>query len=57
MSFGVEDSDFARDLGDSKSTSGATLHIWEPHICSSKLDVQGTDMCVIQLDKIRNYFS
>ena len=35
-----QDSDFAGDLEDSKSTSGGTLCIFGSHyICSSKLDV------------------
>ena len=35
-----QDSDFAGDLEDSKSTSGGTLCIfWKSHICSYKLDV------------------
>ena len=36
-----QDSDFAGDLEDSKSTSGGTLCIFGSHtICSNKLDVQ-----------------
>ena len=35
-----QDSDFAGDLEDSKSTSGGTLCIfWKSYICSHKLDV------------------
>ena len=34
-----QDSDFAGDLEDSKSTSGGTLHFWKSYICSNKLDV------------------
>ena len=33
------------------------MHILEPRICSFKLDVQETDMCVTQFDTIRKYFS
>ena len=34
-----QDSDFAGDLEDSKSTSGGTLCFWKPYVCSDKLDV------------------
>ena len=34
-----QDSDFAGDLEDSKSTSGGTLCFWKSYICSNKLDV------------------
>ena len=47
-----QDSDFAGDLEDSKSTSGWNIvRIWKSHICSNKLDVQETDMCVTQLNR------
>ena len=39
-----QDSDFAGDLEDSKSTSGGTLCIFGTHICSNKLDVQETNI-------------
>ena len=41
-----QDSDFAEDLEDSKSTSGGTMRIWQSHICSNKLDAQEADTCV-----------
>ena len=34
-----QDSDFAGDLEDSKSTSGGTLRFWKSQICSNQLDV------------------
>ena len=53
-----QDSDFAGDLEDSKSTSVRVLCIFGSHtFCSKMLDVQETDMCVTQLHRIRNYFS
>ena len=40
-----QDSDFAGDLEDSKSTSGGTfiMRFWKSHICSNQLDVQETN--------------
>ena len=39
-----QDSDFAGDLEDSKSTSGGTLCVfWKSSICSNKLEVQETN--------------
>ena len=34
-----QDSDFAGNLEDSKSTSGGIVHFWKSYICSNKLDV------------------
>ena len=34
-----QDSDFAGDLEDSKSTSGGTLCFWKSYFCSNKFDV------------------
>ena len=46
-----QDSDFARDLEDSKSTAGGLLCIFgNPNICDNKLDVQETDLGVTQLN-------
>ena len=40
-----QDSDFAGDLEDSKSTSGGTLCIfWKSYFCSNKLDVHATKL-------------
>ena len=40
-----QDSDFAGDLEDSKSTSGGTLCVFgSPYICSNKLDVHETSV-------------
>ena len=48
-----QDSDFAGDLEDSKSTSGGTLCIfWKSYICSNKLDVQETNCRFEQFDRI-----
>ena len=47
-----QDSDFAGDLEDSKSTSGGTLCIFGSHICSDKLDVQETNYHFAQFNKI-----
>ena len=48
----VQDSDFAGDLEDSKSTSGGTLCIFgSPHICSKKLDVQETNISFSQFNE------
>ena len=51
-----EDSDFAGDLEDSKSTSGGTLHFRKPYVCSNQLDVQETDFSFTQFNSIRNHF-
>ena len=51
-----QDSDFAGDLEDSKSTSGGTLCIvWESYICSNKLDVQETNCFFSQFNRIWNH--
>ena len=47
-----QDSDFAGDLQDSKSTSGGTLRVWKSYICSNKLDVQETKCCFSQFNRI-----
>ena len=47
-----QDSDFAGDLEDSKSTSGGTLSFWKSYICSNKLDVQETNCCFSQFNRI-----
>ena len=48
-----QDSDFAGDLEDSKSTSGGTLCVfWTSYICSNKLDVQETNCCFSQFNRI-----
>ena len=47
-----QDSDFAGDLEDSKSTSGGTMCFRQSHICSNKLDVQETDVSFSQLNRI-----
>ena len=52
-----QDSDFAGDLEDSKSTSaGALCVFWESYVCSNKLDVQETNFSFSQLNRIRNHF-
>ena len=52
-----QDSDFAGDLEDSKSTSGGTLCIFGSHtFVSNQLDVQETDFSFAQLNRIRNHF-
>ena len=51
-----QDSDFAGDLEDSKSTSGATLFFGKSYICSSKLDGQETNYSFTQCNRIRNHF-
>ena len=51
-----QDSDFAGDLEDSKSTSGGTLHFWKSYICSNQLDVQETNFSFTQFNRIRNHF-
>ena len=48
-----QDSDFAGDLEDSKSTSGGTSCVFGSHtFCSNKLDVQETNCCFSQLNSI-----
>ena len=48
--------DYARDLEDSKSTSGRTLCIFgKSYICSNKLNVQETNCCFTQFNRIRNH--
>ena len=48
-----QDSDFAGDLEDSKSTSGGTLCVfWKSYICSNKLDVQETNCCFSQFNRM-----
>ena len=47
-----QDSDFAGDLEDSKSTSGGLLcFFWKSNICPDKLDVQQTDLDLTQLNR------
>ena len=51
-----QNSDFAGDLEDSKSTSGRLLFIfWKSYTCSNKLDVQETNCCFSQLNRIWNH--
>ena len=51
-----QDSDFAGDLEDSKSTSGGTLCVFGSHtFCSNKLDVQETNFSFAQFNRIRNH--
>ena len=51
-----QDSDFAGDLEDSKSTSGVNIvHVRKSNICSNKLDVQETNCCFSHFNKIWNY--
>ena len=48
-----QDSDFAGDLEDSKSTSGENIMCFrQSHICSNKLDVSETDVSFSQLNRI-----
>ena len=48
-----QDSDFAGDLEDSKSTSGGTfLRFWKSYICSNKLDVKETNCRFAQFNRI-----
>ena len=48
-----QDSDFAGDLEDSKSTSGENIvYIRKSYICSSKLDVQETNFSFAQFNRI-----
>ena len=52
-----QDSDFAGDLQDSKSTTGGVLCIFrESHFRSNELDVQETDISVTQLHRSGNHF-
>ena len=51
-----QDSDFAGDLEDSKSTSGGTLCIFrKSYVCSNKLDVQESNISFAQFNRIRNH--
>ena len=51
-----QDSDFAGDLEDSKSTSGGNIMcFWQSYICSIKLDVQETKFSLTQFNRIRNH--
>ena len=53
-----EDSDFAGDLVDSKSTSGGVLlHFWKANICTDQLDVQEANVSISQLHRIRNHIA
>ena len=46
-----QDSDFAGDLEDSKSTAGRNIvHFWKSYICSNKLDVQETNFSFTQFN-------
>ena len=48
-----QDSDFAGDLEESKTSSGGTLCIFGSHtFCSNKLDVQETNCCFSQFNGI-----
>ena len=48
-----QDSDFAGDLEDSKSTSGGTfVRFWKSYIRAKKLDVQETNCCFSQFNRI-----
>ena len=51
-----QDSDFAGDLEDSKSTSDGTLYSRKPHVRSNQLDVQETNFSFAQFNRIRNHF-
>ena len=54
----LQDSDFAGDLEDSKSTTRGVLCIFrESHVCSSKLDVQEIEISVTRLHGSGNHFS
>ena len=45
-----QDSDFAGDLDDSKSTSGGVLCVFrKPNICANKLDVQESNLSFTQI--------
>ena len=53
-----QDSDFAGDLEDSKSTSGRNIvRFRKSYICSNKLDVQETNCRFAQFNRIRNHLS
>ena len=52
-----QDSDFAGDLEDSKSTSGCLVHYRKSHVCANQLDVQETNFSVTQLYRSWNHFS
>ena len=49
-----QDSHFAGDVEDSKSTSGGTLCFF--YIFSNKLDVQETNFSFAELNRMRNHF-
>ena len=51
-----QDSDFAGDLEDSKSTSGGTLCVFgKSYVCSNQLDVYETNCSYAQFNRIRNH--
>ena len=51
-----QDSDFAGDLEDSKSTSCAKfVRFWKSYICSNKVDVRETNFSFTQFNRIRNH--
>ena len=53
-----QDSDFAGDLEDSRSTSGGVLCIFrKSHVCANQLDVQETDFSFTQFYRSWNHFS
>ena len=53
-----QDSDVARHLEDSKSTSGGSfVHFWTSNICANKLHVQETGISLTRLNRSWNYFS
>ena len=47
-----QDTDFVWNLEDSKSISAGTLHFWKSYVCSNKLDVQETNCCFSQFNRI-----
>ena len=49
-----QDSDFAGDLEDSKSTSGRVVYFWFSHTCAHQLDVQKAKFSVTQFYRIWN---
>ena len=52
-----EDSEFAGHLEDSNIYfMWNIVHVWKPHICSIKLDLQEADVCVTQFNRRVNYF-
>ena len=53
----LQDSDFAGDLEDSKSTSGGVLYFRKSHVCANKLDVQETDCSFTQIYRSGNHIS